>query len=147
MRWWGGVGVQNRVRKSRRTRRRPARFCARGMLTENSTACAKSPMTPVSSRSASHGDFAHPTTRAVYFRLRHMAVGPNTAFSWVCGHEWTSNCPTARPVQIDAHRFSASRMALTNSAAFLFCLESLCDEPQASRDQPWLRDVPLSEWA
>jgi hypothetical protein len=72
----------DRVRKSCRTRRRPARFFARGMLAENSTACAKSPMTPVSSRSTSHGDFAHPTTLAVHKLMtrlgqsgRHTAIG------------------------------------------------------------------------
>jgi hypothetical protein len=32
------------------------------MLAEISTACAKSPLTPVPSRSTLQGDFAHPTT-------------------------------------------------------------------------------------
>src|SRR6516165_6323528 len=64
-----------RVRKFRRTRNgrrdprlRGDKLCARGMLPENSTACAKSPMTGVSSRSTSQGNFAHPTTPAMYFR-------------------------------------------------------------------------------
>src|SRR6516165_6875448 len=63
---------------------------------ERPTACAKSPLTPVSSRSASQGDFAHPTTRAVCFRLWHIVpLAPRTAFPWVLDHEQTLNCPGA----------------------------------------------------